>query len=117
DSDVRRKRHRHSVLHGAFDEISVLPDITKGLVKTDERLEDFPAYEQIAERDVMRRSDGAGAGSALVRRDAAANPRRRQQQIRNSLSVGSIGGPQIRAPPHAPNFQARPSRPQPPRPP
>src|SRR5215472_14308331 len=96
DSDFRLKRHRHSVLHGAPDEIRVLSDITKGLIKTAERFEDFPAYEQIAERDVMRRSDRAGAGPALVGRDAATDPRRREQQIRDPLSVGGVDRAEIR---------------------
>ena len=81
--DPRTRRERPA------DEIRVLGDVSQGFVESRQGIERAAPREEIAERDVVCGGDWAAARRALVRRDAAPDPWRREEKIREPLGPGS----------------------------
>ena len=88
--------HARAAIQGPAHEVRVLPDVAEGLVEAAERLEGLAAHEEVAERDVVRRPDGAAPGIPLVRRHAAADPRRREKKVREALAPGRVARAGVR---------------------
>src|SRR5439155_220499 len=76
-------------------EVGVLSDVAEGLIETPEGLEGNAPDEEVAERDIVRGSDRAGARVPLVRRDPASDPGRREEQIRKTLGVRGAARPEV----------------------
>ena len=112
DADAEIEHDAGTGVHRAADEVGVLADVAKALVEAAEALEGLAPYEEVAERDVVRRADRPAPRIPLVRRNPAADPGRGEQEVRQALGVRRVPRPQVRAADHLGGFRAR-ARPPP----